>query len=308
MQMKPASILYLGGSIMENVNNFIEQNIFLQNLYDVIRIIEPIANKEVLFVNGKEPKLKDSCYKFWKKSKRCNNCVTMRAYFDKRTYVKIEYNKEKIFLVTATPANIGSEDYVIELLKDITESGIIENIDKRTQEDVGGAIQGMNNLVVKDELTGVFNRRFINERLPAALHSSKLNNKPLSVMMLDIDHFKLINDKYGHLAGDAVLVQFSKLLKNRVESEIGWVARYGGDEFLILLNGISADDAFNIAKDLREQICENTFIYKDNIIEVRVSIGVYFCDDSKITPEEVINNVDKKLYLAKEKGRNRAQA
>jgi GGDEF domain-containing protein len=106
----------------------------------------------------------------------------MRVYLDKKTYVKIEYNKEKISLVTASPKNIGSGTYIIELLKDITDTGIIENIEKRKQEDIVSAI---------------------------------------------------------------------------------------------------------------------------NEINVSVSIGIYSCDDMQLTPEEVIYNVDKKLYMAKEMGRNR---
>ncbi|MDP4088393.1 MAG: GGDEF domain-containing protein [Bacillota bacterium] len=292
---------------MDNIYEFINKNTFIQKLYDVIRIIEPVSNKEVMFTDGKEPIAKNCCYEFWKKSKRCSNCVTMRAYYDKKTYVKIEYNKDKIFLVTASPIRIGSEDYVIELLKDITETGIIENIEKRTQEGIVGAIQEMNNLVVKDGLTGVYNRRFINEQLPSALLANKLGSKPLTVMMIDIDHFKLINDEYGHLAGDAALIQISKLLQDSTEEEIGWAARYGGEEFFLLVYDKEPREAFEFAESLRKTIYENVFTYNEVKIKLSVSIGVYICEDVSLSPEEIIANADRKLYLAKEKGRNRIQ-
>lgn len=194
--------------MMEKIDGFLKQNPFLRDLYDVIRIIDPVANREV------------------------------------------------------------------------------------------------NNLVITDELTGVYNRRFINEQLPVALQSSKLNSKPMTVMMLDINHFKSINDKYGHLAGDVILSEIAALLKNRIVEDIGWVARYGGDEFFILLNDTGTDTAFKISRYIRKRVCETIFVYDGNEINVSVSIGVYTCDNKQLTPEEVINQVDKKLYMEKEEGRN----
>lgn len=285
---------------MKNIEDFIKQNSFLKDLYDVIRIIEPITNKVILISDGKEKYLEGSCYKFWGRSKKCANCITMRAYINNKTYMKIEYNKENSFLITAAPINVESRRYVVELLKNITEIGIVENIDRKIQN----AIQDMNDLIIKDELTGIYNRRFINEQLPSELANSKLNQSKLTVMMIDIDDFKPINDNYGHLYGDFLIVQVSNFLRDKVSENIGWVARYGGDEFFAVLNNISKNEAIELAESLRKEISEKIYVNNNKKITLSISIGMFFCGDKELNTEEVISNVDKNLYIAKNKGKN----
>jgi diguanylate cyclase (GGDEF)-like protein len=292
---------------MENIIDFIESNTVLKSLYDVIRIIDPNMSKEIIISEQKETILKESCYQFWGTSKQCKNCVTMRAFINNKSFTKIEYNRERIFLVVACPINFGQKKYVLELLKDITETGVIENIEKRTGDGITTAMKEMNDLIIKDELTGVYNRRFINEQLPFALLNSKLKVTSLTVMMIDIDNFKDVNDNYGHLGGDTILSQVSHLIQEKITEDIGWIARYGGDEFFILLDNIDISRAFEIAENLRTQVYETIFVYNKESIKVSVSIGIYSCDNMCLTAEEVIYNVDKKLYLAKEKGRNKTE-
>ena len=103
----------------------------IKNLYDVIRIVDPMK-KQILDLNlSKVADLESSCYDFWKRGKVCSNCVSARAYKENETFVKIEYNGEKVYMITAIPVQLEDTLAVVELLKDITNNGIIENIENQ---------------------------------------------------------------------------------------------------------------------------------------------------------------------------------
>lgn len=135
-------------------------------------------------------------------------------------------------------------------------------------------INRMNNLVVTDDLTGVFNRRYINERLPVDIDKAlkKNDNERLTVALMDIDYFKNINDKYGHAAGDYVLKEIAKIISGTLCNSIDWIARYGGEEFIIVYNGIKCKDVNNTISGVRNLIEKNEFIYNENIIKVTASL------------------------------------
>ncbi|MDZ5017060.1 diguanylate cyclase, partial [Clostridium perfringens] len=133
--------------------------------------------------------------------------ISMRAYNEADTFVKIEYNKEKIYMIMASPIVMENKKYVFEMLKDVTNTGIIENFSEKTSEEIQLYINGMNDKIIKDELTGIYNRRFIDERLPIDILKSASQKSPLSIIIADIDFFKSINSNYGHLAGDYILFE-----------------------------------------------------------------------------------------------------
>lgn len=151
-------------------------------------------------------------------------------------------------------------------------------------------------LSIRDSLTGVFNRRFLNMFLFDKISSMKQLVGRCSVLMADIDHFKNYNDKNGHLAGDELLNKISKLFQDSVrQGDI--VFRYGGEEFLIFLEHTSKQVAYSVAERIRQAIEGNT--------SVTISIGVAtFPDDGQDT-EELISRADVALYKAKEAGRNK---
>ena len=156
----------------------------------------------------------------------------------------------------------------------------------------------------RDGLTGLFNRAYFEEKLRQELKRHQRNGQKLSLLMLDIDYFKKINDTYGHLAGDFVLKQVAKLLQKNVrESDV--VARYGGEEFVLLLPETDENSAWLLAERIRTKIEETYFGFQDKQINVTVSIGVTTLKPSPFTPiEKVIKEADQALYLAKKSGRN----
>jgi two-component system, cell cycle response regulator len=157
-----------------------------------------------------------------------------------------------------------------------------------------------------DVLTGVANRRSLEERLHDMWEHSQRLHEPLSLVMCDIDHFKRVNDDYGHQVGDAVLQQFAKLLQTEAR-EIDRVGRYGGEEFVLLLPGTVLDAAVTFAERIRERVEKCTFTYGEGqSLHRTMSCGVAAWPHPFIRDQEaLIKAADDALYVAKETGRNR---
>lgn len=155
-----------------------------------------------------------------------------------------------------------------------------------------------------DGLTGVLRRQAFMDRLDEELKRSRLFNTPFSVMMVDIDHFKSVNDGHGHAAGDAVLKRLGELLKESVyETDV--VGRYGGEEFILLLPKAQADGVLRKAEALRQRIEREEIPTGFGRLRITVSIGVSHHPAHGRTAAELIGQADRALYAAKGNGRNR---
>jgi len=159
-----------------------------------------------------------------------------------------------------------------------------------------------------DPLTQIYNRRFLDQRLAEELYRAERYELPLSLLMLDIDHFKSINDSYGHQAGDQVLIEFGKLVQNVIRGT-DVVARYGGEEFLVLAPGTNAEAALKLAERIREKTAARKFILDGETeaqdIAVTVSAGVSEFSGAVDDEEKLMKVADQALYKAKGEGRNR---
>lgn len=157
-----------------------------------------------------------------------------------------------------------------------------------------------------DSLTGVLNRRGISESLKTTLSDAKLYNTPVSVALLDIDHFKKVNDTYGHSGGDIALSRVAELISaNMRDGDI--VGRWGGEEFIIVMHDTSLDESREVAERIRHQIETLEIQLKETTVSVTASLGV-----SELTPDEqtidaAVTRADTALYTAKRSGRNRVE-
>ncbi|MBN2339931.1 MAG: diguanylate cyclase [Deltaproteobacteria bacterium] len=159
-------------------------------------------------------------------------------------------------------------------------------------------------MTIVDGLTGIYNKRFFLDELSREAERARRYERPLSLIMFDIDHFKQINDTYGHVAGDAVLQTLSKLVQANIrQSEI--FARYGGEEFAILIPEITINGASSLAEKIRNLISEHHFQFENQRIPVTVSLGVDVLNHDNPSPKALIKRADQKLYQAKKAGRNR---
>ena len=163
-------------------------------------------------------------------------------------------------------------------------------------------------LAMQDELTGLTNRRSILGTLEQQLAMARRNGQPLSLLMLDLDHFKRVNDSFGHLAGDAVLRQVAAGIASRLRAQ-DVAGRYGGEEFLVILPGTTVDGAVQLAEKLRTSIAADRIeIGEGRAISITISVGV--CGGVPAAGqrvEDLIGAADQALYQAKENGRDRVE-
>jgi len=166
----------------------------------------------------------------------------------------------------------------------------------------------LENLAQTDALTGVFNRRHFNQILRLEWRRGSRANRLLTLIMMDIDHFKHINDTFGHLAGDDYLTSIAGILHTSFKRCTDVVARYGGEEFAILLPGTPIEDAAILAESLRQEMAAHRVKSGKTILKATVSIGVAGCVPDHRTPAEaLIDRADQALYQAKSEGRNRVR-
>lgn len=162
------------------------------------------------------------------------------------------------------------------------------------------------NLATTDTLTGMFNRRLFDEHLAKEMQRAQRYSRPLALLMLDIDHFKNINDSHGHPAGDAVLKQLAAIFGHQLRG-VDTAARYGGEEFAILLPELDGNLAKEVAERIRLAVAGTAFSLPDgHTIGVTLSIGIACYPRCADNGEAMIKHADQALYLAKQTGRNRA--
>jgi len=157
-----------------------------------------------------------------------------------------------------------------------------------------------------DPLTGLLNRRAIEARMKELEHIARETPIPVAVIMADIDHFKLVNDTYGHLVGDAVLAQLAELFRGRCRQSDS-LGRWGGEEFVVVLSGCYQAPAVRIAEDLREQLADHPFHVSGGSFSITASFGVAACTLSPEQPSllALLSEADRCLYAAKDAGRNK---
>lgn len=174
---------------------------------------------------------------------------------------------------------------------------------EREQKHTNELLIKLQEMSVKDPLTGAYNRRFLLKYLESGMARNLENNTPVSIIMFDIDKFKLLNDDYGHLVGDEVIKKLSAILMESCRN-YDIVSRYGGEEFLVVLPGAGEETAYRRAEQIRKRVESSKFA---DVIDrpVTISGGVACFVKTMKTTEEFIAVADQYLYLAKDSGRNR---
>ena len=166
--------------------------------------------------------------------------------------------------------------------------------------------QKLENFSFTDALTGLKNRRYFQERLAGEVERSIRHGRALSLIMIDIDHFKKVNDKRGHVVGDTVLKTIAQLFEYQLRA-IDTVARYGGEEFCVILPDTMFTDAIKVADRLRLAIQDQTFfVDTKGPGDITISLGVASVSENAIKTNELIERADSALYQAKRQGRNQS--
>jgi diguanylate cyclase len=201
-----------------------------------------------------------------------------------------------------------SERIVLEAISMVESSKTIKNQLDSTMSEISmlsKELDGIKQIAKIDMLTGLLNRRGFDEAMTDVLENIKTSREPFSAIMLDIDHFKKVNDTFGHLVGDNVLKMLSKLLKDQVKGK-DIVARFGGEEFILVLPQTPLEGAFVLAEQIRLSLQKMNLKIKDtgkSIGAITISLGIALYKDGE-SIEAVIKRADDALYHAKNNGRN----
>jgi|GEM_PF-2367151 len=199
---------------------------------------------------------------------------------------------------------IGMASYLLTNVSNITEHRLLEQELEKKNRELEELNQVLQRQASIDDLTAIYNHRFILQRLREEVERSDRYSQPLSIMMLDLDHFKSVNDRFGHQTGDIVLYRVAQTIKKALR-HIDVAGRYGGEEFLVILPQTAREDALQVAERIREQV--EGLIFDDKNLRITISIGVTSYKNENEQESELLARADHLLYQAKHSGRNRVE-
>ncbi len=277
-------------SFMQSYSGVLAQNIIGRNLFDSV----PELPKE------------------WLKTKiDATVDLEMRSFssWENRPFLFNFYNFSPVsngsnhmyqdVVITPLRSLSGEIKHIAIQVNDVSEIARSKNFLKETNSH-------LSEISRKDGLTGLLNRAFWEQNLKEEFARLQFIDAPASLVIFDIDHFKKVNDTYGHQAGDIVIQKTAELLKKTARSS-DLCGRYGGEEFTVLLPKTTADQASYFAERLRKRIEEQLVTYSDLSIQYTISLGVCEHRDEMKSHSEWLKMADKALYAAKESGRNQTQ-
>lgn len=217
--------------------------------------------------------------------------------------------------ITATPitneggAMIGSVLQVRDVTEDATYRRELERTQRQLELEALSSARlraELSRQVVRDANTGLFNRRYVDQTIPVLVEHARVARAPLSVAVIDIDHFKSINDTLGHAAGDHVLLEVSHAMREQLPVG-GELARYGGEEFLVMLPGYTTDEAYATIEKMRVACAQLTVPTPAGAAHVTVSAGIATCKECEGGADALVDAADEAMYRAKQGGRNRTE-
>lgn len=253
----------------------------LNKVFSVVRLL----GTDMLKTGDTDEPAECQCFTFWKRSHRCENCTSRRAFLEKSQKSKLEIFNSKIYQVISRYIEIDGTPYIMEMINALDDDALI---DSDGCEELIKKLTGYNKELYTDALTGAYNRRY---------YEDKLRNKmlPAGVAMIDLDDFKVYNDTFGHNAGDQALDTVVQVIRRHIR-KTDMLVRYGGDEFLLVMPGIIEDIFDNKLRQIQECIHAEKVPGYDRL-KLSVSIGGVLTGSDTI--ESAIRRADQYMYQAK---------
>jgi len=267
----------------------------IEDIYDYIRIVNPLNKKVLSIKNSKIEPFQGKCYDLWKRGEICDNCISMRAYNELDTFVKIECISTKIMFIIVAPIYLNGNLYILEVFKDISNDNLEVN------HCIDGTINKLNEIIIIDSLTGLYNRKYIEERLPVDVNSSVLEKYPLSLINIEVDNFKNIVDKFGNDIKEKIILHICDNITNINIEEIAWIGRYDESQIFIELKNVNKNKAIDFSEKILKKLNSKLFNYNNVSINLNYNFGVYCTENEKIDGTNFLDDIDKKIFKAKRK-------
>ncbi|MBU5331218.1 GGDEF domain-containing protein [Anaerocolumna aminovalerica] len=187
------------------------------------------------------------------------NCTSHQAFIEQKQIVKLQYFKNNILLVISLPIFINEVPYVLELIKDITNSMIFHDSIHHENYELRNLINRLNIISEKDPFTDLFNKKYIDKQIKEDIRNAKEKKESYILALIDIDNFKNVNDTYGHIYGDIVIKDIVSIIHKHIDGRDCWAARYGGDEFLLAYRNETYENVQSCCKCITNDINSNSY-------------------------------------------------
>ena len=259
----------------------------LSKVFDVVRLLdeETLETGNIKDVTDAEG-FPCKCYSFWKKGDNCKNCTSRDAFRKKNEQLKLEYLDSNIYQVISKYVEIDGKPYVMELINQMNADAVM---DEDGRNELIKQLSGYNRELYTDALTGIYNRRYYEERI-------RNSNMSAGVAMIDLDDFKIYNDTFGHDAGDLVLTTVVGIIKDNVR-RTDMLIRMGGDEFLLVMPDIGEQAFADKLNQIQEKV-HSSKVPGYSQLRISVSIGGVLSGLGN-TVEQAIRKADQFMYQAK---------
>lgn len=285
---------------IKDANQFIAETVVKHPLFDSYRIVNTDTYQVHRWEDGTAVPQNDSCYHVWNRTEPCINCISKRAVKEGRQFTKIEVLGDKVFLIEAVGLPELGPGLALELIRDVTDSILINDVGHKKNKGLTGIIQKMYDLANRDSYTGLYNKRFVEYELQRELLKRKKTD-PLEIVLFDIDSFKQINDTYGHLMGDHVLLTIADILRSFVVRHSGWAGRVGGDEFILVFQGKDRVEVVKLVEELKAEVHAVDFKLVDQSCRITISVGMAGADSETRDWKKLFSIADQAMYENKQR-------
>lgn len=264
-----------------------ERMLQYENVFSVVRLLD--AETILNAAKGKNQNISAEpcrCFDFWETGKRCRNCVSLKALEEKNKKTKLEFWENNVYQVTAHYVEVDGKPKVMELIQYLDEADIVD-IDG--SERLFTKLNGFQDELYRDVLTGIYNRRYYEDQLRKQI-------LPAGIAMIDLDDFKLYNDTCGHNAGDLALTTVAGVIRGMIRRTTDILIRYGGDEFLLVMPRVKEEDFTQKLRQIQNEV-HSKEVPGVSRLQLSVSIGGVLSEEHKI--ENAVEMADKLMYRAK---------
>ena len=264
-----------------------ERMLQYENVFSVVRLLD--AETILNAAKGKNQNISAEpcrCFDFWETGKRCRNCISLKALEEKNKKTKLEFWENNVYQVTAHYVEVDGKPKVMELIQYLDEADIVD-IDG--SERLFTKLNGFQDELYRDVLTGIYNRRYYEDQLRKQI-------LPAGIAMIDLDDFKLYNDTCGHNAGDLALTTVAGVIRGMIRRTTDILIRYGGDELLLVMPGVKEEDFTQKLRQIQNEV-HSKEVPGFSRLQLSVSIGGVLSEEHKI--ENAVEMADKLMYRAK---------